>query len=337
VRRLIEPSLGRGACAATLLAAAILLTAGCGYIGGPLTPLANVPTKISDLAAVERGALLIVHATVPARTTENVLIKTPVKLDLRIGVAGEHFNAEEWASQAKAISEVQVKDGIATYRISTREWVGKEVVLGVRAIGSNGKESGWSNYEIVPVVAEPEVPSRPDVEDTAAGERVTWTGRGDQFRVLRKTGGEESYIVAATVAAHEWIDTGIEYGKTYTYMMQALVDVGNQKVAESDLSETRPVTPLDKFPPAVPSGLRADPTPNSVALVWEGDTEPDLAGYRVYRSVGDGPWQKLADVNAVPSYSDTSVEHGKTYHYAIGAFDKTGNESARSTPVEIVP
>ena len=83
--------------------------------------------------------------------------------------------------------------------------------------------------------------------------------------------------------------------------------------------------------------LRADPTPNSVALVWEGDTEPDLAGYRVYRSVGDGPWQKLADVNAVPSYSDTSVEHGKTYHYAIGAFDKTGNESARSTPVEIVP
>jgi fibronectin type 3 domain-containing protein len=53
--------------------------------------------------------------------------------------------------------------------------------------------------------------------------------------------------------------------------------------------------------------------------------------------VGDGPWQKLADVNTVPSYSDATVEHGKTYHYAVSAFDKTGNESDRCAPVEIVP
>ena len=36
----------------------------------------------------------------------------------------------------------------------------------------------------------------------------------------------------------------------------------------------------------------------------------------------------------IPSYSDHQVEHGKTYRYAVSAIDKSGNESARSGPVE---
>ena len=336
-KRLRHEQLGDEKSRLTLVVAAILLTAGCGYIGAPLTPLANIPTKISDLAAVQRGDTLIVHCTVPTHTTENILLKPPVKLDLRIGPAGQHFNAPEWASQAKAISGEQIKDGIATYRIPTAEWIGKEVAIGVRAIGSNGKPADWSNYETVPVVTPPETPSRPDLQATATGERVTWTGRGDQFRVLRRSGGEEGYTLAATVAGHEWADTSIEYGKSYSYMIQTLVNAGSQKLAESDLSPAREDTAKDTFAPAVPAGLHTDATPAGVSLVWDPDSEPDLAGYRVYRSAGDGPWQKLAEVNAIPSYSDSTVEHGKTYHYAVIAFDKAGNESERSAAVEIVP
>jgi hypothetical protein len=308
-----------------------------------MAPLANVPSKISDLAAIQRGSIVIVHCTVPTLTTENVPIKKSVKLDLRIAAAGDHFDQGAWASQAKPISPAEIKEGIATYKIPTQEWTGKQVAIGVRSIGSNGKQSEWSNFETLTVVAPPETPSRLDVVDTAAGEHVDWTGRGDQFRVLRRIGDEKEYTVAATVTGHDWTDAGIDYGKPYAYMVQALVvagnkDAGNKKVAESDLSEPFPITPVDKFAPAVPSGLRAGRTVNSVTLVWESDTEPDLAGYRVYRSVDDGPWQKLADVNVVPSYSDTTVEHGKTYHYAVSAFDKaaTVNESDRSAPVEIV-
>jgi len=300
-------------------------------------PLANIPTRITDLAGVQRGATLIVHCTLPTHTTENILIQTPLKLDLRIGVAGEPFNAETWAGKAQPVPNPQVKDGLATYQIPTREWTGKGVAIGVRAIGANGKPGEWSNFETLPVVPPPETPSRLNVKDTAAGELVAWAGRGDQFRVLRQTAGDENFAVAATVPGDEWTDTTIEYGKTYTYMVQALVDAGNKRVAESDLSETFPVTPKDTFPPAVPPGLRADAAPNAVALVWDADTEPDLAGYRVYRSTGDGPWQRLADVNAVPSYSDTTMERGKTYHYAVSAFDKAGNESARCAAVEITP
>jgi hypothetical protein len=315
----------------------LLVTAGCGFISTPLVPLANVPAKITDLAAVERGATLIVHCTVPTLTTENNPIKTTPILDLRIGVAGDRFDAGAWPGQAKSITPFETKDGLVTYRIPTEGWVGKQVAIGVRAMGSNRKPSEWSNFEILPVVTPPETPSQPDVQDTPAGDRIAWTGRGDQFRVLRRIGDEKEYTVAATVTGHEWTDAGVDYGKPYTYMVQALVDAGNKRIAESDLSEPRPWTPVDRFPPAVPSGLRADRIANAVSLVWEPDTDSDLAGYRVYRSEGNGPWQKLADVNAVPSYSDTTVEHGKTYRYAVSAFDKAAkvNESDRSAPVEI--
>jgi hypothetical protein len=319
------------------LAAALLVTTGCGYIGAPLVPLANIPTPVSDLAAVERGPILIVHCTVPTRTTESVLIRNPVKLDLRIGAASEPFNAEEWASHAKAVSGAAIRDGLATYQIPVAEWVGKQVVLGVRAIGSNGKPSTWSNYQTVKVVPPPEVPSRPILENVAAGVRVTWTARGDQFRILRRTGKDESFSVVATVAAHDWTDPATEYGTPYTYLVQTLVDLGSQKVAESDLSETAPITPIDVFPPAVPSGLHAVTGLSSVELVWERNTEPDLAGYRVYRALGDGPWQRLAESGAIPGYSDAAVEHGKTYRYAVSSLDKAGNESARSAPVEAAP
>jgi hypothetical protein len=258
-----------------------------------------------------------------------------VKLDLRIPAVGEHFDAAAWASQAKAISDPEIKDGLATYKIPAGEWTGKQVAIGVRSVSSKGKESEWSNFEIVPVIAPPETPSKPDVTDTALGERITWTGPGDQFRVLRRIGDEKEYMIASTVAGHEWTDTGIDYGKPYNYMVQALADAGNKKMAESDFSEVFTCIPQDKFPPAVPAALRADRTANSASLVWEPDTEADLAGYRVYRSEGNGPWRKLAEVSAVPSYSDANVEHGKTYRYAVSAFDKTGNESERSAPVEI--
>ena len=37
-----------------LIAAAALLTTGCGYTGDPLPPLANIPARVLDLAAVQR-------------------------------------------------------------------------------------------------------------------------------------------------------------------------------------------------------------------------------------------------------------------------------------------
>jgi hypothetical protein len=131
-----------------------------------------------------------------------------------------------------------------------------------------------------------------------------------------------------------WTDSAAEFGKHYVYQVQTIVKLPDNTEAESDPSEEAGITPEDRFPPAVPAGLNAAIAPNSIEISWEGDTEPDLAGYRVYRSTGAGPFEKLGDTVSIPSYSDHTVEHGKTYRYVVSAIDKTGNESARSGPVE---
>jgi hypothetical protein len=321
----------------TVAAGLLLMTAGCGYISSPAPPLANIPTQIPDLAAIQRGANIIVHFTVPTFTTENHPIQKSLNLDLRIGVASRPFRVDDWARDAKQMPTGAVAGGIANYKIPTKDWVGKLVAIGARATGSNGKPGNWSSVELVQVVPPPETPSQPEVTDVPIGEHVTWSGAGDQFRVMRRATDEKDFFIAHTGTEHEWTDTAIDYSKTYIYMMQAMVAAGDGRWAESDLSPERTVTPVDKFPPAVPTGLHGDRSGTSVTLVWDSNSDADLAGYRVYRQVGDGPWQKLADVNSVPTYTDTTAEHGKTYHYAVSAFDKAikPNESERSAPVEI--
>ena len=315
------------------LALAGLLLAGCGYIGDPLAPLANVPTRVSDLAAVQRGARIIVQFTVPAKTTEDHPIPAPVQLDLRVGTA-EHFAENEWAAQARQLPPDAVANHIARYELPSAEWTGKEIIFGVRIIAGNGKPSAWSNFVVVPVLPPSVKPSGVSAVATAAGVRVTWSGPGAEFRVFRKVDDDE-YALAATVQAPEWLDATAEFGKHYSYMVQTIARQ-NDKTAESELSDPFALTPVDTFPPAVPAGFRASAAPNSIELNWEPNSEPDLAAYRVYRAAADGPFEKIADVSAVPTYSDHTVEHGKTYRYAITAIDRAGNQSPRSPVLEVV-
>ena len=317
-----------------LPAAAALLLAGCGFVGDPLPPLANVPPRVSDLAAIQRGGRIIVHFSVPARTTEGHPVPPPVRLDLRAGTA-DRFEENEWAAAARQIPPGALENGIARYEIPAADWAGKEVIFGVRVEAGNGKQSGWSNLVVVPVVAPPEKPNPVAPVVTEQGVHLTWQGRGSEFRVLRKI-DDGDFATVATVKTPEWTDTGIEFGKRYRYLIQSIVDLGNSKQAESDLSAEASVVPRDIFPPAAPKGVQASNAPNSIELSWERNTEEDLNGYRVYRAEGNGALEKIADVSVVPSYSDRKVEHGKTYRYAITAVDQAGNESPRSATVEVV-
>jgi hypothetical protein len=326
----LTPRIARGRVLVALLAA--LLLTSCGYIGDPLPPLANVPLRVGDLAAIQRGGRIIAHFTVPLRTTEGFPIPRPLTLDLRIGAGTEQFEENQWASRARHIPAPVVSGPLATYEIPAAEWTGKEVVLGVRITAANGKQSGWSNWAIVPVIAAPETPQSVTAISTAQGVQVSWRAPGAAFRVLRKTGAA-AYATVAEVESSPWTDTATEYGKPYTYIVQTIAKLNGSKQAESDLSEEATVVPEDKFAPAVPAGLRADAVTASIELAWDRNTEPDLAGYRIYRAVGDGPLEKVADTSQVPTYSDRAVEHGKTYRYSISAVDRVGNESARSAPV----
>ena len=313
----------------------MLLQLGCGYIGGPLPPLANIPSAVKDLAAVQRGGTIIVQFSVPLRTTEDMPIREPLKLDVRIGPRPVPFSPAQWESTAKREPERTESKGIARYDIPVGPWTGKQVAIGARVIGENGKASDWSNFAVVDAVPPPDVPKDLRAEPTTAGMRLTWNAKGEHFRVLRKGPGETQYsIVATDVRQNEWTDLRTTVGAQYSYIVQTYVPQTENREAQSDLSGEFPVT-AQAPPPSTPAGLLAVPGPNSIELSWDGNSDGVTTGYRIYRAAADGAFERLAEAGVIPTYSDRAVEHGKTYRYTVSALDKDGRESGRSTAVAV--
>jgi len=312
-----------------------LVLSGCGYVGEPLPPLANLPARVADLTVVQRGSNLIVQFTLPKLTTEGMAIRGDVTFDFRAGPGPAPFNESTWAAMAKQLPEPLVENSRAVTSVPAGEWTGKEVIVGVRVLGANGKAAGWSNFSIVPVVPAPEQPRDLRAESVAGGVRITWRAAGSSFRVYRRT-GDTPFAVVATPDRPDWTDTSVDNGKPYDYIVQTVVKLSENREAESELSAQVRITPVDKFPPAVPAGLQAAATPVSVELAWEPVGDADLAGYRIYRAGPGAGFSRLAETT-VPSYSDRGIERGKTYRYAVSAVDKSGNESARSAEAEAAP
>lgn len=145
------------------------------------------------------------------------------------------------------------------------------------------------------------------------------------------------------------LDKTVHFGQIYEYRAQRVARLTvDGKTLELAGAETAPirVEVRDIFPPAVPAGLAAVATlggngvETAIDLSWQPDTEPDLAGYVVYRREGNEPWRRLSPASLVvgPSYHDPNVTPGHTYHYAVSAVDQGGHESARSAQAqETVP
>ncbi len=98
----------------------------------------------------------------------------------------------------------------------------------------------------------------------------------------------------------------------------------------------------DSSPPAPPQGLVAMAGGGQVSLTWNPNSEPDLAGYNVYRATSPG-----VSVNGTPvnggtlvsgtSFTDTGVSGGTDYYYVVTAIDQSSNASTASNEVLATP
>lgn len=144
----------------------------------------------------------------------------------------------------------------------------------------------------------------------------------------------------ASADSNDYSDTVFDFGKTYVYIVRSVVLAGNNPVESSD-SNFAVVTPQDTFPPAAPRNVVAAVLPGAesgtllVDLSWSINMEPDLAGYRVYRSEEQGVRGQLlnAELLPTPALRDTSVVPGHRYWYTVTSVDRVGNESSASEPV----
>ena len=74
--------------------------------------------------------------------------------------------------------------------------------------------------------------------------------------------------------------------------------------------------------------------PHSVTLTWDASVSP-VSGYRVYRATSASAQPVVVAITPANTtqYTDTSVEPGKTYFYAVKAFDSDDQESVFSNRI----
>jgi hypothetical protein len=317
-----------------LLAVATSLLAGCAYIGGPKAPSLEIPLAVTDLRGAEYGDRIYVQFTIPMLTTEGDPLKSLRSIDLYAGPANSPFNVSSWSESATHYPIPPSGPGPYAFdRVPVQDWVGKTIALAVRATGPKGKVSGWSNPAVLSVGPPLVSPADVRATNTKDGVRLTWVGSttpgsAPKYRVYRWVSEEQQMPIADTNAP-EYVDASAQFDTEYHYMVMALEDETRQSLP----SQTVSITPKDIFPPAVPAGLTASEANNAIELAWVRNTEADFRGYNVFRSEGNGPFEKVASVIDVPVYRDAQVEPGKTYRYEVSAVDLLGNESARSEPV----
>jgi len=300
------------------LAAALL--SGCGYVGPPQPPTLDIPATITDFRAGEYGGNIAIAFTMPATTTEGLPLLDVRSVELRI-----HENG----AADKIVPLPVTSPGPATSDVPVRDWIGKSIVLAVRATGPKGKASMWSNPVALTVIPPLPAPSTPKPQNVAQGVELTWTGAGPRYRIFRAEADGQPQPLADSDQPR-YLDESTSYDTRYRYLVQTIAGE-NQWSVVSDAAE---ITPADVFPPAVPEGLSAVATPQSIELTWTRNTETDFRGYNVLRSVDGAPFANIAMLIELPTYSDSKIEAGKKYRYTVSAVDRTGNESAPSAPTE---
>lgn len=308
---------------------------GCGQIGEPLYPALRVPSRVTDLTAVERGDRIDFTFTIPPLTTEGLVLREVGAVDLRVGPSpGTPFVVNNWATSAKQAPVMPAPDkpGPVMASIPATQFVGKDVIVAVRVANANGRNSEWSNFVTLTVEQPLSTPSAFKAEASPEGVSLTWNApQAKQFRVYRKTADQQSPALLATTTESKYTDSTAEYGKTYGYYVQGVRDK-----TESDVAGPETITPIDVFPPHVPTGLTASAGLGTIELAWDRNTESDFKEYRVYRSEAGGPFVQIADGLEAPNYSDHNVESGKQYRYRITAVDQVGNVSQPCDPVEAI-
>ena len=136
------------------------------------------------------------------------------------------------------------------------------------------------------------------------------------LNILLKFNLSDRFIVNGNSYKINSINTNLQTGKSDMELLNDIVI--------STLEE-------DTTPPNNVQGLAVDSvTYNSVSISWTGNTDTDLAGYKVYL---DGVLN--ATLGIQDSYIITSLAQGTSYNIRVTAYDTSGNESAFASATEV--
>jgi hypothetical protein len=346
----------------------VVVLGACGKKGNPLPPLRPVPARIEDLTASRRAGEVELRFTVPAANLDGTV---PVVID-RVDIYGQRAVegqtpppagqvsgdprnlleslpvrrpvTAEADPEAAAVSALVPQPGdIAVYvdRTEAAEQAGVAAMyyVAVPVTGTGrGRRGPPSPVANVPLGGLPAPPTNVVLSHDETTVRATWSAAADgqAFRVLRLPGdpAQARELLTPEPVAAGAFSRPAEFDRELCVAVQAVQVTGRVSI-EGPLSDRVCITPVDRYPPPVPGGLRAVQEGNAVTLIWEAVEAADLAGYIVLRGDGSSTTALVPLLRSpiqATTYRDTTAVAGATYSYAVYAVDASpaANVSALS-------
>ena len=213
----------------------------------------------------------------------------------------------------------------------------------IRGVARGGRPGAPTTRIELPIADPPPPPGAATATFTESAVKLSWIApvvdpaatAGPTFNVYLPDGATP--LNPAPLTVPEFERQGAVFGTEQCYVVRTVLMVGAVAL-ESSPSERICTTPVDKFPPAAPKGLSAVAGTGVISLIWDANTEQDLAGYLVLR--GEAPGDTLQPLMPAPiretTFRDTTAKPGVRYVYAIVAVDVANppNTSAQSPRVE---
>lgn len=353
----------RGVVRAALLAtlAASVLATACGKKGPPLPPLVLLPDAPGDFAAVRRGDHVDLTFRVPTANTDRSTPADLARVDVYAWTVPGPVAADEVMRRGARVATIEVnkprdpdepepktpaprgagldQNQVASVSDTLTDTANPSAYRAYVAVGisTRGRRGALSPRLLVPLVPPPDAPSRPQVTYDEKAIAVSWPalpaadGVQPGYAVYRS--GEATALTPTPLTEPSFTDTSIAWEQERCYQVRAVSTFEGVRV-ESAASPETCVTLHDTFAPAAPTGLVGVGSEGVISLIWNANSEADLAGYIVLRAVE--PATEPAPVTPAP-ISDTnfrdSVPAGSRVTYAVQAVDKAGNRSLPSASI----
>lgn len=322
---------------------------------------------MQDLTAKQSGGKVLLHFTLPRRTTGGSRLQTRPTLEILRAVLPSEENAETVFSERAEILFILPPEAQESFLAgdtfvfpvtddpgAQETQAGRTAYYAVRTLNKKGKQAGFSNLAALKSLPVPVPPENFRTLNTEKGIRLEWDPVTPAvvpdiqpenvlvgYRISRSSTMSPSdfqpivSVPASNALITSFVDKGIEWGLQYHYRIRTVVHYAADRVESADSAPVNQVAE-DLFPPPPPLRLIASAGPDRVDLNWDAPAGEALQGYVIYRSeqTEEGSPANFVRLNLSPvltfSYTDTTSEPGIRYTYVVTAVDTSGNESAHS-------
>jgi len=310
--------------------------AGCGYKTNPRPAAATIPGEITIVNAQAYPDRVVLRWPVPLTNADGSrfqdisgfkVYRATLKPDEKCEDCEKktvHANVDFQSPVSATIDKGEVAYS------DTRVTPGNLYSYSVSAYNLKGREGEWSPEVTVPFEEPPPAPEGLRASAQSNGILLEWApsprpdgNRG--FRIYRGASDkidEMKLIASPKPEETSFVDTDVEKGKTYYYVVRSL-RMNRGISQESRLSPVVSVL-FPEIHAQAPENVKTMTTPRGVEVFWDTvKIDKEESRYNVYRSEGR---KMFVRINAEPllgkKYTDTTVVMGKTYRYAVTAFPK---------------